>query len=235
MNIIIIQSIFIFDIIQEKRWIDSLISLDNFLENNNIEIELYIIGYNNISKENILVNFKHIKKYIKLLLFTDKNYGKSYNVNYILNTINENQDFLFYMDGDIILLKYENLFDKLIDISKHNFGIIALNQQQDCRHNPMIYLHQIQIENITLLHSDSEYGIAGGVYFMKFELAKKYRLKEVGIYGPDDTLLIKELRKDGYVSVVVKDIYVIHPFENNENYKKNKNEIISQYFLNNEV
>lgn len=256
-KIIIIQSIFIYDLNQEERWKSSLVSLNIFLEKNEhttsetqilseYDIEIYIIGYAQRElNKNIVDSFENIKKYLKLLLFIDKNYGKSYNVNKILDNQDIKGDFLFYLDGDIILPENEGGFKRLIKIynskplSISNYGIIALNQKEDCRHNPLIYLRQFNIVGEELLYSDSEYGIAGGVYFMNYNLAKQYRLQDVGIYGPDDTLLIKTLRDSGYISVVVKSFWVTHPYEKDKNYKKNKIEIISgsitNFFLKNRL
>jgi hypothetical protein len=76
--------------------------------------------------------------------------------------------------------------------------------------------------------SDDNHSIAIGCFVIKscaFSSLKKFNV--IAVYGLDDYELCEQLSKNGYLNVVIKNCYVIHPFDDNPTYSEwKKNNII---------
>jgi hypothetical protein len=126
------------------------------------------------------------------------------------------------MDSDILLERFD--WQELVTLYEASkYAILCLNQHGDNRHNLIVYINWTIIEKYKIC--TSEFGIAGGCFFVHRDVLIKYPFTELGKYGPDDTIYFKILMEDGQKVGVVKEIYVEHPYDRDieyDNWKKNQ-------------
>jgi hypothetical protein len=203
---------------------------------NNIMIDIYCIGWVN--------NFtNHVIKFLESNLtdidnidtnFFDLNYGKYHTLNQMIDYVKSHivYDFVIYMDHDVYFdVNCVNDFFNLrylIDhqINNKNLGLIALNQKKDIRHKKDIYENEENFMNYRIIFPSCTGSIANGCFMISPNtLIQIPHFELFSIYGLDDYYLDKQLIKMNFLNVVIDNVYVIHPYDNNDKYtawKKNK-------------
>lgn len=247
MRILIVKSIFAPNQKFYKDTIDSIIKLDTNLTialkkyynlistdsnlNSDITIELLFIGWINRFSEELDAFIKvypfsfnvNVKEYYL-------NYGKYYMFNDLRKHIT-NEDILIYMDHDIIfpvidlrtMISAKNIFHH----TDNEIGLISFNQKEDCRHQNDIYSNQIVLDSINLCYANSVGSIACGCFCADAQIFKVLTdFPLLSIYGFDDIVLIQKFTEQKKKSMVFRDIYAIHPFNDVKLYNEWKKEII---------
>ncbi|QKF94563.1 nucleotide-diphospho-sugar transferase [Fadolivirus algeromassiliense] len=159
------------------------------------------------------------------------NYGKYYMFNKLQEIIDNNTSYILYADHDILFnIDHIKLFSDLIalyqyKINNKNIGLIALNHLEDNRHKISLYCNEnkITINDTTLYYiSNNDYGsMACGCIFLSYECFKLLnKLDNISVYGLDDFNIIKKINDNNYISILTPHISIIHPFDENVEYIK---------------
>ena len=232
-DILYCQPIFAPDLIRLNKNMDSLESFYNYLKHNNLNINCTFGGwcindeYWNIISAKIVELFK-----INPVRF-DKNYGKAYVVNSLLETaqLKFNFKYILTADSDIMFdINEPNIFERLITcvgLSECTrllpVGVIGLNQTINNLHDPIIYENSIELNTKygkeKLVYPIGHGGIAGSCIFITLEGWRKtggYRL--MGVYAGDDAYLLMDLINNGFSIQMAHTINCIHPLEKDVNY-----------------
>jgi hypothetical protein len=235
MAILLVKSIFCPNKKYYDQTINSIIDMIdfvNYINKDNIKITCLIIGWTKFKEYNdkiinILDKYKSLFINISFDFFTI-NYGKYHIFNNIKKYIMHNDiSTILYLDHDIqIELSDINIFHTLNNLLRHSvsdnrIGVIALNQKGDNRHQPDIYQHKQHIDNIIILHPDvlSFGSIASGAFYASADCFKIIgNLECLVVYGLDDYYLSKKIYESNYKHVVIKDMYVYHPFNDDKQY-----------------
>lgn len=235
MKILFVKSIFCPSNEYFISTISSIIKISLFiklLKIDNIKFDLYLIGWG-------YKFINNMEAFIKILNHNFENIYKEYwTINYgkykVLNTLidfNVDFDYLIYFDHDIFfdfksLFKFSNFLQFGLPIFENkNIGLIAFNQKQDCRHQISSYENCEYINGFTYIWSNDVGSIATGAIIMKAKVLKSLsKFELLSVYGLDDYHLCNKLLYQGHVNMIITNIYVYHPFDNNLNYsiwKKN--------------
>ncbi len=171
--------------------------------------------------------------------FTEQNHGKSFNLNTFVQQLKpEDVNYLLYFDGDIDVSSLPGNFCQQIktayDLLSNSFdkiGLLTLNQQGDNRHNLLLYFHskKLQSDDTTLFCPKFSDMLAFGCFVCKLSTLKSFSFESVGSYGPEDTLLAKEMSDQGYNHFLLQDIYVNHPASSQAENEKKK-QVLLNYF-----
>lgn len=154
----------------------------------------------------------------KLKLF-DRNYGKAYAVNRMVEKYVRDGHYVLLLDGDIVVPCVTTLVSLHGLMSKRELDAVAFGQRGDCRHHP----HPGKSENMrgwTLTRRDGNTGIAGGAVMVSGEVLRKYPLPELGAYGPDDIQWMNTLARANVTCWLAEDEYVIHPYDVDISYRQ---------------
>jgi hypothetical protein len=213
-----------FDLIKKKhpdldmRWDIYFVGwVDGFAD----DFESFLALYSALSAHNVYQDIWSI------------NYGKYKIFNSMLEfvRVNNNYDFIIYLDHDIYFdFRSIDLFTKIpcrvFQVNGQEPGIVAFNQAQDTRHQPDIYENQAECDPGFRVIWPSWIGsIAGGGFVIYPDtMLKMENFETPTIYGLDDYWLVKKLNDLNFLSVVALDLWVIHPFQRFDSYglwKKN--------------
>jgi hypothetical protein len=254
MKLLLIKTVFC----PTKKYLnDTIISLfkttiiiEILIKKYSLEIDLYLIGW--VYKFGTLFEkCIDILKYKYSNIFKNLwhlNYGKYKILNDCINFVKNNNKYIniIFMDHDIYFnYKSIDVLYKLLsntnEFDKHNIGLIAFNHLIDIRHQLSIYDNYININKIVLVWPNITGSIATGGFIIKANIFSQLTdFKLLSVYGLDDYYLCNELQKNGFLNVVAKDCFIIHPFDNNKKYKQWKkqniinmiNGSITNYYLN---
>lgn len=216
----------------------NLIEFLNFVNRENIEFDITIIGW--IKKESYGIIIKDIidkrKSCINksVCVFLKLNYGKFVMFNKLQKIIEE-CDYVFYLDHDILFnFDNRNIFLKLMEMMQHKIndkriGLIALNHLEDNRHKIALFdnSNKLIIDDDVLYHNKgNDYGnIACGCIFLSYRCFRMLDgLDTLSVYGLDDYHMIKKICENNFIAMVAIHMYIIHPFDMNSeyaNWKKN--------------
>jgi hypothetical protein len=210
---------------QAKRSIESLnILLDT--TSTEYSLTFRFCGFvNNIAMYNeCLSTFKGKRLSVPLSI----NYGKAYCINHISNDI-ENFDYMFSMDGDIVINETKNPFiDTLtgaaIHLSLHDnkpFGVLGIEQTLNSCHLYHALTESFEMNSFRFKRSpDSAGNIAGGAVFVSSNTWRRiggYRL--CNVYGADDAYLYHDSKQLGHsIALLHNKISVTHPQSVNSEY-----------------
>lgn len=217
---------------------NTIMSLSEFFSENKINakynIHLLIIGWCKLTEQRKLID-KLVSKYSVYqnidCLYFNINYGKYFYLK-IIDKYYDEHDFVMCVDHDIF---FDDASMKLFDnISKvfstvSDIGIVALNHQEDNRHQLSMLQKYTEIDDQTYLYSDIKGSIAFGCFFIKdvcVDILKEIPLRSV--YGFDEVIIQKKFLTKGYVTVLADAMYVIHPFDKNLSYKLWKIQIVKK-------
>ncbi len=243
-NTVYIQPVFVPNQEMFEKNITSIQSFIKCCETNNIKVDCIFGGWGKeeyiekIVKE-LSSNFKQINilNFIKF----DKNYGKAVIVNHlykcITNTSKKEYTYILTADSDIIfkadehnfIERLENCVSGIEQSRKMPFGMMSLNQLEDCRHLKQVFDNQISINNEVYMYPNIIGGIAGGCLFISKRAWDKvggYRV--MGVYSGDDGYLLYDLSVNGFSCGVMKSINIVHPIDNDDEYNKWKDEKLNK-------
>ena len=231
MKILFVKSIFCPNINFFNTCIKSIINMNIFVNLiDDIECDILIIGWIKNFKKRLKLIIKMIPlKFSNIYInIWNINYGKYYMLNRMLDYCKENNsyDLLIYLDHDIefsfnkfniirLALKSYNYLDN------ENIGLVAFNQLEDVRHQKNIYENEININGVKYIYPNNFQSIACGAYYISYKIFSNLNRFEIkSVYGLDDYYLLKQLHEKGYNNIVIKNYFVIHPFNKIEKYDK---------------
>jgi len=186
------------------------------------DIKIIFIGWVSNEFREIISNFCSI--FINIIdvqyIFWDDNHGKIKLYYDVFSGLADK--LILYSDHDIIM--NTNFWDCLENVNKIMsdesdfglFGLLALNQLEDCRHHCTNDCVQkiIHNENILIAHHDD---IAGGCFFIKNDTYINPPFYHV--YGFDEKYI--SLCIQGKKTGILLNRYITHPYANDEiTYKK---------------
>lgn len=233
-KILIIKSIFCPNYLSYESTINSLIKLLFYIKLHEINAKIILIGWLNNFYDNFSIFLKLFSTNFQSfdIITFDHNYGKCYMFNKLMDSINKNDfDIFIYFDHDIYIdllnKNIINIINSVINqkVSGKNIGLITFDQLEDNRHQLDIYENTVNVNNNIICWPDTIISLACGAFAIKTEIffkLKKFPL--ISNYGTDDTCLLTQLYDMGYVNIMLKNISVVHPFNNNkclDNYKYN--------------
>lgn len=242
-NILLIQPIFAPDVAQTERNVNSIRSLGTYLKKHTTDgFNLMVImgGWAksddlwqiilNEGKAQFGPNFTPVR--------FDKNYGKAYVVNNLYKSViaqNDNIDALISADSDIIfpletphiLTRLVIAAEKMVEIKKQPWGLVALNQLEagchwkSCYDNQAEYTVNIKGKSYKekVVWPSAPSGIAGGCLFINRKYWEKVGGYQVmGVYAGDDAYLLLFCGQAGFSWQMADTIGIIHPADNNQEY-----------------
>lgn len=169
-----------------------------------------------------------------MIINFNKNLGKATVVNQLISMYNKYYDYIFTCDSDILFdLNEKRMFERLLNIGERlfnkNFGLISLQQKQNCAHMKSLFVNKMAIpfwdgkQWISELVMWPKYpgGIAGGALFISkkfWQYIKGYKV--LGVYAGDDARIFEDAHKYQFFGAMVDSIAVIHPFDTDTEYQK---------------
>jgi len=247
MNLLYHQTFFCPDKNQFNRCINSLCSLQKYLQLNHSDNLLFCFAGFCIDEfwQEIEQKIKDIisindKCQYKIFRFT-QNYGKAIIANSTINKLSEfNFTDILFLDSDICLLQNSNLFErlntaknKLIEYKQRPLGVLALNQlgtnvhYASCKKNIFDYynsdlniLEQISWPNIPS-------GIGGGCFLTERRCWEKIGGYEFrGVYCGEDAYYLLACGKLEFSYQIINTLSIIHPEDTDANYDSWKKQIV---------
>lgn len=195
--------------------------LDNFFPHNsnykNISHELWSINYGKYKILNSIIEYLQNKNYDILLYMDHDIYFDMTTMQYFDNIIELANDAFMSSYPDSVIDSMVPDSNVISDSINYNFGLIAFNQKKDCRHQNDIYENIKIVNNLEVVwptHNTSG-SIASGAFIVsakKIEKIPNFNL--IAVYGLDDYYLSKQFECMGYLNIVTKNFYVVHPFNN---------------------
>lgn len=155
-------------------------------------------------------------------IFLSQNYGKTYILNYMIkNNHTFSSNAIYYFDHDI-LFPDSVIFAPIIQSTLSNtFSLIAFNQKEDNRHQLLAFQNMEHAHNLTIYYPNSNLisSIALGAFVISKEcLRDLVELELEYVYGADDYRFLQEIQNNNHRSGILKDYYVVHPFDKDEEY-----------------
>jgi hypothetical protein len=152
------------------------------------------------------------------------NYGKYHLWNEMIKgtiqdlTMTSDDELIWYLDHDIIPdIQSTSIWQKIDSFFQAPNGIVHFNQLEDCRHQNTIY----QNREGEIVWTDLPDACASGSFLTKMNIIRDLEpLPKIAVYGLDDYYLALALKNKGYRQVVMEKVFVIHPFNDNEEYQK---------------
>ena len=241
-KIVIVQTIFCPTKKMLNFQLSSLKSFSEYLDcNPQMDAEIIFAGF--VEDEYYSELIAAIKKYFyKKCSFTrfEKNYGKAYVVNTVLKGYLENNNttkYIFTFDSDICFYTDQgNIIQRLQNIFQVNkaIGLIACNFTGDNAHWISKFEDRASFNGEEVVSPVAPVGIAGGCIMVLAEAWKKiggYRI--MGVYAPDDAMLMQDLFRFEYFIGVAKNILVHHPGTHDDphyqNWKQKTSANIKEY------
>lgn len=175
----------------------------------------------------------------------DKNYGKAYIVNKMVNDylVNNNvTKYIFTFDSDIVFLdnndgdiieRLKRLSNKTYLVQGRKFGLIGCNFTGDNAHWLNRFENNTIIDNETISWPTQPVGIAGGCIFINVDAWRSingYRI--MGVYAPDDAMMIRDMFNSGFGICVATSIFVHHPGTHDDRHYQGWKEKTSRTFMN---
>jgi len=216
----------------------SLTSLIEYLNFYDHPIDLVVGGY--------VPHDEHFEKIKKLLndnerVFLshnierfDKNYGKAYIVNDLVNRYCKDHKFFLTCDSDMqFTIESDDIFNRLIKLYfnselflKRNFGMCALQQIEANYHWENTFDKKSNIHGELIKWNSRGQGIAGGALFVSVDAWNEVGgYRKMGVYSGDDGYLLRDIQVSGFTAFVAENIKIIHPNpDDEEKYKKWKDE-----------
>jgi hypothetical protein len=243
-NILLVQPIFLPDMARLNRNVNSLLSLNSYIEKNGlseVNLGINIGGWAKTDQlwNEFVIQIRHLFNGNLNPIRLDKNYGKAYTINKLISDFNNEYDYQYILslDSDIIFIEEEKYFflrliqmaENITNLKQKPFGFISLNQQGHGCHYKTVYenshKYTIQINNdIIKEHAvwpNDPSGIAGGCLFISKQLWDKvggYRI--MGVYAGDDAYFLLDTHLNNFTYQMSDSISIIHPHENDEQYAK---------------
>jgi hypothetical protein len=238
LKILIVRSIFCPDLKHLRICASNLVNLFTKLrfqkpDNHKYAYTLYLCGWakkqyiNDLKQAVDLSREDNIFKDIIFDLWA-LNYGKYKILNAVIDKC-ESYDKFFYSDHDIIFKHRTSTLFTILDnvlnyeVKNYKVGIVMLNQLEDVRHQCDIYENVISCDGVSYIFPNfgNLTSIASGCFYADCKVFKSLSTFSVDtVYGLDDYHIIKKLYDKLLIAVVVKDYFVVHPFDDDEKYSE---------------
>jgi len=250
---LLVQTLFVPTRKMLEYQLKSLQSLYDYMQREELPADIYFTGFIEDEYKDELIMFikKHFYKKCQVILF-EKNYGKAHYVNEAVKIAleqNPNYQFLFTYDSDICFLEDETqIIGRLIDLfgilkygyNNENPGLIACNFTGDNAHwidkftnTAILGSHdELFAKKEIIKWPSTPVGIAGGCLMISMEAWKKvggYRV--MGVYAPDDAMLMQDMARNGYFICVAETIKVHHPGTHDDPHYQNWKQKTSAYLM----
>ena len=220
--ILIVQCVFCATSEQLHSALSSLQSMEQIIKSQKDKFLIHLEGW---FKTNDLYNsYKQYVNKINLNISLKRN-GINLGKAYILNKISVPTDvkYILYMDGDLKIKNVPFLSERLKSMQEKVGGLIVLNQTGDNRHNMSVYVNSLRMSGYqnfleTMYNPNNGIGVAGGAFFISKCLYERRRYPMLTIHAIDDMIWIKQLIECECEVMIIHDICVEHPFENNKKY-----------------
>jgi hypothetical protein len=209
-----------------KKSICSLANFMNTYNYNNIDCVFGGYGQPEYINHMLYLYKKYFSGRCKFYKF-ENNFGKAYIVNHLISEYLENHPetkYILTFDSDILFNCNQPIFDRLLylipkieQVQQHKFGLIALNMKGDNAHWLDKFDKRVEIDGLNdnkeiVSWPSCHTGIGGGCLFISVEAWKKINgYKVVGIYAPEDAILMHEMYNNGFGISVVETLFITHP------------------------
>lgn len=241
MEILVIRTLFIPNEDYLSVNINSIKNTRDYIKKQTGNYHLLLIGWSHKFNANInpLLNLCEDTFMTSSVIHYDINYGKYRIMQDIMQYIyKKSYSYILYVDHDILFDTKINITNLLIlfdhSIDNQQLGLLLFNHTTDIRHQVDIYENQKCINDHELCWSTVKSSMACGAFITKKDFFETIKLSEpVAVYGLDDIFLIESYEKKNLKTVVLKNIYINHPHNNDEKYNKWKIEQIKQIICNN--
>lgn len=232
MKILFIKSIFCPNKSFLNICIKSITNMNLFSSLIDVDVcDLLIIGWigNFENKFNLFTKFYPFKFSNISYRLWHINYGKYKMLNDMLDFCqNKIYDYIIYSDHDIEFgFSKLNIIKKSLNsinsqtVNNKKIGLIAFNQSEDIRHQRDIYENRVIVDYIEYIYPNKIQSIACGAFYINFNIFLELDHFEIhGVYGLDDFHLMKKLEDNGCTNLVIKDYFIIHPFNILDDYDK---------------
>lgn len=176
-----------------------------------------------------------MKEYEPYIHIFDRNFGKAYVTNFIVNEIVKKRSrpkILFLADSDIVFdvdcpRIFERIFEimgRSIEITGKPFGLVALSQKEGNCHLSIARKNRYEFVNSfgdteNFFFPDAPAGIAGGCWACSldaWETVHGYR--QMGVYAGDDAFFLLDVASAGFSFQLADDLYIIHPVDHDPDY-----------------
>lgn len=159
------------------------------------------------------------------------NYGKYKMLNEVVLKNSEKYEYIFYSDHDIyfpngvveLLTAAVNIFRRE---TNYKIGLVAPNYLGDNRHQGTVLNSNELFGELKKQYDMTSFGLGCYIAIAKYFGSEK--LEYVSVYGLDDYYLSKRLFDNGYLCVVMENIYVEHPYDDNKEYDEWKVNIVNK-------
>ncbi len=261
MKILLVKSVFCPNDIYYETTIKTLIKLNMFIglikhkKNKKqideiLTVDVYCIGwihtFNNKMESFFETNLNEFDSVDTNFFY--HNYGKYHIFNQLIEYVKNHHctyDLIIYTDHDIYFdmacTQDISLFMNLQFLKNHiikdkHLGLIAFNQKKDNRHKKDIYENNSVFLNYHIIYPSCIGSIASGGFMIFPEVLIQIKCFELlSVYGLDDYYLVEKLTSMNYLNVVIENLHVIHPYDNNDEYMMwKKNKIIKMIIKNDE-
>ena len=230
MKILIVKSIFIPSTDYLKTNIDSIQSIISYIYKNKYETTVVLSGWIKNNDDIIKIKKLFINNNIILDIWSE-NKGKIYLLNNICK-YNIEHNILLYLDHDIYIK--DDIFND-IDSLLNDKIMISFTQYPDNRHNELVYLNEITINDKTYNYSTNNLHMASGCFIVKTDIIDLFKtLYSSYVYGEEDIVIANLLTKYNYTHLLSQN-QVIHPLEQNKEYDKWKEHMIFKIIGNTKV
>lgn len=163
-----------------------------------------------------------------VLLKLDRNYGKAYTVNKIIEEASKvtNFNYILTADSDIIFdTQCPHMFSRLVGMANFlntkPFGMIGLNQKEANVHSSLATENRIDFNGEVIYYPSVPAGIAGGCIFTSYQAWQAvggYRV--MGVYAGEDGWYLRDLEEKGFGYYLSESVYIIHPPEEDNHYAR---------------
>lgn len=228
--------------IPNKKYLEinlkSIQNTNEYFKNQSGIFYLLLVGWiGNYRNEidNFINNFDSVFKSIHIIYYTF-NFGKYRIIQDIIKYLNKQSvTNIVYLDHDVMYdTNINSDFQKIIDlfdisINGEKIGLLLYNQKNDNRHQSDIFDNHVIINNYNLIWSSLSHSMACGAFISKkTHISQIIFNKPISVYGLDDMYLIDAIAKKKLMTLIMKDIYIDHPYDNNDKYNKWKKIIIER-------
>jgi len=231
MKLLIVKSLFIPTTDYLQTNINSIKTINLHKYDTTLVLSGWIKNNDDIIKIKELV--EHIKQYMSnvILDIWNENKGKTYLLNnmYKYNTCQKNT--LLYLDHDIYIK--DDIYDDIESLNDNN--MISFTQYPDNRHNEMVYMNEITINNKKYNYPTDNLHMASGCFIVKTNIINLFKtLYSKYIYGEEDILIANLLTEHKYIHLLSKN-RVIHPYDKLKEYDTWKNNMIFKVIGNTKI
>lgn len=244
-KLLIVKSLFCPNETYLKKNFDTFEKINDFFRESEIEIDVMLIGWMPMYRKEIGDFLKNKSNFKEIFINAwQYNLGKYQLFNSVKQFLSNDKkyDYLIYMDHDVYFPEtkspdFHEIFNLIgLEINCKKIGLILFNQLEDCRHQNDAYQNKFTINDINICLPDTLASVACGCFVTSqniFVGLDDFDL--VSIYGLDDLALTEKICQKDMVTILLPDIYVVHPFFKNDRYDAWKLSTVSEMIENKKI